>query len=135
MDNKRTHLEMIQGIVNRLANSSFLMKGWTVILISALFALSAKDSRIYFIYLAYFPAIAFWGLDGYYLWQEKLFRKLYDKVREMEESDIDFSMDTSVVKDQVDPWSCVVFSKTIFAFHGTIVLTIIIVMLVVLAIT
>ena len=135
MDNKRTHLEMIQGIVNRLANSSFLMKGWAVILVSALFALSAKDSRIYFIYLAYFPAIAFWGLDGYYLLQEKLFRKLYDKVREMDESDIDFSMDTSVVKDQVDSWLCVVFSKTIFAFHGTIVLTILIVMFVVLAIT
>ena len=67
--------------------------------------------------------------------QEKLFRKLYDKVREMDESDIDFSMDTSVVKDQVDSWLCVVFSKTIFAFHGTIVLTILIVMFVVLAIT
>lgn len=135
MDNKRTHLEIIQGVVNRLANSSFLMKGWAVILVSALFALSAKDSRVYFIYLAYFPAIAFWGLDGYYLLQEKLFRKLYDKVREMDESDIDFSMDTSVVKDQVDPWLCVVFSKTIFAFHGTIVLTILIVMSVVLSIT
>ena len=95
MENKSQHLEMIQGVINRLAKSSFLLKGWSVILISGLFALSAKDSKLYFIYLAYFPALAFWGLDGYYLRQEKLFRKLYDKVRVMPEADIDFSMDTS----------------------------------------
>lgn len=128
MDNKIAHLEMIQGVVNRLANSSFLMKGWTVILVSALFALSATGSRVYFILLAYFPVIAFWGLDGYYLWQERLFRKLYDKVRVMDESEIDFSMDTSVVKDQVKTWCEVTFSKTVFIFHGIIVLTIILVM-------
>jgi hypothetical protein len=81
MENKRKHLEMIQGIVNRLAHCSFLLKGWSVILVSALFALAAKDAKIYFIYLAYFPAIAFWGFDGYFLWQERLFRKLYDRVR------------------------------------------------------
>jgi len=41
-------------------------------------ALAAKDTRFLFVYLAYFSAIAFWGLDGYFLHQERLFRKLYD---------------------------------------------------------
>ena len=97
-------------------------------MIAGLFALAAKDSRIFFIYLAYFPALAFWGLDGYYLRQERLFRKLYDKVRGMREEDVDFSMDTSLVASQVDSWIEVTFSKTLKAFHGTIVLTILIVM-------
>jgi hypothetical protein len=131
MDAKIQHLQMIQGIVNRLANCSFLLKGWSVILVSALFALAAKDSKIYFIYLAYFPAIAFWGLDGYYLWQERLFRKLYDKIRDTEPSNIDFTMNTSPVADQVDSWLSVTFSKTLNAFHGTIVGTIVLVMLIV----
>jgi hypothetical protein len=121
---------MIQGIVNRLAHSSFLLKGWAVILVSALFALAAKDAEIYFIYLAYFPAIAFWGLDAYYLWQERLYRGLYDTVRGMNDQDINFSMDTTPVKSQVAPWIGVVFSKTILAFHGTIVATISVVMLI-----
>ena len=99
-------------------------------MVSALFALAAKDSKAYFIYLAYLPAIAFWGLDGYYLWQERLFRALYDRVRAMNDSDIDFSMDTRPVKDQVASWLWVVFSRTIFAFHGAIVATITIVMLI-----
>ncbi|MDD5007970.1 MAG: hypothetical protein PHU49_09535 [Syntrophorhabdaceae bacterium] len=59
MDNKQSHLGMIQGVVNRLSSNSFLLKGWSVVLASAMFAFAAKDSKMIFIYLAYFPAISF----------------------------------------------------------------------------
>ena len=128
MGKKQTHLEMIQGVVNRLSHNSFLLKGWSVVLISALFALAAGSSRTYFIYLAYFPLISFWVLDGYFLWQERLFRALYDHVRGMNEEEIDFSMDTSVVKDQVKPWPEVILSMTLLLFHGTVLVSIVVVM-------
>lgn len=128
MENKRTHLAMIQGVVNRLAQDSFLLKGWSVVLVSALFALAANSSNQYFVYLAYFPAIAFWILDGYFLWQERLFRALYDKVRVLNEDDIDFSMDTTELKDDNKSWSEAIFSKTLLIFHGTIIGSIVIVM-------
>lgn len=128
MEAKLKHLDMIQGVINRMANNSFLLKGWSVVLVSALFALAAKDSNKLYIYLAYFPTIAFWVLDGYFLWQEKLYRKLYDKVRNTDDSKIDFSMDTSSLIKQVSTWSEVVFSKTLSIFHGVIVLTILFVM-------
>jgi hypothetical protein len=130
MDNKHSHLNMLQGIINRLSNNSFLLKGWSVVLVSAMFALAAKDSHLSFIYLAYFPAISFWLLDAYFLWQERLFRKLYDHVREMEEQNINYSMDVSIVKEEVATWPSVAFSKTIIAFHGVVILTVIIVMLI-----
>jgi len=130
MENKVKHLEMIQNIINRMASNSFLLKGWSVVLVSALFALAAKDSNMFFIYLAYFPAVAFWILDGYFLWQGRLYRKLYDKVRKMNDSDIDFSMDTSSVVSEVEPWRSVVFSKTLRIFYGAIVGIILIVMLI-----
>jgi len=130
MENKLKHLEMIQGIINRLAQSSFLLKGWSVVLISALFALAAGGTQQLFIYLAYFPAIAFWVLDAYFLWQERLYRALYDRVRKLEESQIDFAMSTKVVQDQVSPWADVVTSKTLLIFHGTLLIAIIIVMLI-----
>lgn len=121
MEEKIKHLEMIQGVINRMAKNSFLLKGWSVILVSALFALAAKDSNTYFILLAYFPALVFWILDGYFLQQERLFRELYNKVREMKNEKIDFSMDTSVVKEKVKCWFCVCFSKTLLIFHGVII--------------
>jgi len=131
VENKRAHLEMIQAVVNRMSVNSFLLKGWSVVLISALFALAAGDSQALFVYLAYFPAIAFWMLDAYFLRQERLFRKLYDRVRHLPETDVDFAMDTSVVDGEVTAWSAVVFSKTLLLFHGTVFGSIVIVMLVI----
>ena len=93
---KQAHLQMIQGVVNRLSHNSFLLKGWSVVLVSAMFALGASESSLLFVLLAYFPAIVFWGLDGYFLRQEKLFRALYDHVRLLAEEEVDYSMDTAM---------------------------------------
>ncbi|NLN57977.1 MAG: hypothetical protein GX151_08595 [Gammaproteobacteria bacterium] len=128
MDNKQSHLGMIQAVVNRLSSNSFLLKGWSVVLVSAMFVFAAKDSKMIFIYLAYFPAISFWGLDGYFLHQERLFRALYDHVRVLDEKDIDFSMNIFIVKSKVDSWAAVTLSKTLLVFHGVIVVTIVLVM-------
>ena len=127
MEKKVAHLEMIQGVVNRLSNNSFLLKGWSVILVSAFFALAAGGIQIYFVYLAYFPAVAFWVLDGYFLHQERLFRALYDHVRGFDEEAIDFSMDTSTMRKRVDSWFKVTFSLTLMIFHGTVIGAIILV--------
>ena len=93
-----------------------------------MFALAANDSAVLFVYLAYFPSISFWGLDGYFLRQERLFRELYDRVRLLKEDEVDFSIDTSVVKAAVDPWHSVCLSRTLIAFHGVILVSIIVVM-------
>ncbi len=128
MNNKYSHLVMIQGIVNRLAQNSFQIKGWSVILVSAMFALSANNTNQLFIYLAYFPAFAFWILDGYFLWQERLYRQLYDHVRNTNEENVDFSMNTAPFKKQVSCWSEVIFSKTLLIFHGTVFGSVVLVM-------
>ena len=130
MDKKMKHLELIQGVVNRLSTNSFLLKGWSVVLVSALFALSAGDSNPAFVFLAYIPAFVFWGLDGYFIWEEKKFRKLYDRVRQFEETEIDFSMDTAGVKGQAGTWWDATISKTLVPFHGVLIGAIIVVMLI-----
>ena len=83
MDRQLTHLQMIQAVITRMAGNSFLIKGWSVTLVAALFALAAADTNEFFVYLAYFPAFMFWALDAYFLRQERLFRKVYDHVREL----------------------------------------------------
>lgn len=128
-ENKRKHLEFIQGVVNRLSTNSFLLKGWSVGLVAALFALSAKDARPAFLFLAYIPAIIFWGLDGYCLWQERLYRALYKHVRLMSENDVDFCMSTEKVQGKKGlSWFDATFSKTLIAFHGALIFAIVVVM-------
>ncbi len=126
-ETKTKHLEMIQGVVNRLSTNSFLLKGWSVVLVSALFALSVGGSNPAFIFLAYIPAFVFWGLDGYFLWEERKFRALYDSVRRKDESDIDFSMDTAEA-GQEESLAKATFSKTLVPFHGILIVAIIVVM-------
>ena len=95
MENKLNHLQMIQGIINRMASNSFALKGWAVTLVAGIFALAGKDTDKSYFLVAYLPIIIFWGLDGYYLLQERLYRALYDKVRLLPEEKIDFSMKAS----------------------------------------
>ena len=92
MENKLKHLEMVQSVINRMANNSFMLKGWAVTLVAGIFVLAGKDTdKLYFL-VVYIPVIVFWGLDSYYLLQERLYRGLYEKVRLSEESEIDFSL-------------------------------------------
>ena len=131
MESKLKHLDLIQGVINRMANNSFLLKGWSVTLISALFALAAMDSSSLFIYLAYFPCIAFWSLDGYFLWQERMYRKLYEKVITVNPESVDFDMNASKYKSDVDSWWSVCFSVTLRMFHGVIFGVIVLIMLII----
>lgn len=119
MENKIRHLEMIQGIISRMANNSFLLKGWAVTLVAGIFALSAKDTdKLYFI-LAYVPIIVFWGLDAYYLLQERLYRSLYERVMATDEKEIDFSLKatTSEFDSNKNCYCCCLFSKTELGFY------------------
>ena len=121
MEAKLKYLEMIQAVITRMAHNSFLLKGWSVTLTAAIFALSAKDANPNFVIIALLPTSVFWGLDGYFLRQERLFRKLYDSARNQPPKDIDFSMNTQPYQNEVDSWFGVVVSTTLLAFHLPIV--------------
>ncbi len=122
MDMKLKHLEFIQAVIGRMASNSFLLRGWSVTLAAALFALSAKDTNPKLLAIAYYPILIFWILDGYFLSQERLFRALYDKVRKLPESEIDFSMDTSEFYRGRSTWARSALSRTILIFYGTVLI-------------
>lgn len=128
MDRKLTHLNLIQGVINRLSTNSFLLKGWSVVLVSALFALSASGSNVTFVLLAYFPATVFWGLDGYFLSLERAYRKHYEQVTKLSPEQTDFSMDVSAIHRGFEDWSAATLSKTLLPFHGVLIGAIAIVM-------
>lgn len=128
MDRKLKHLDFIQGVINRLSTNSFLLKGWSVLLVSALMALGTREAELSFILLAYFPAIVFWGLDGYFLMKERQYRRLYNIVRGKDPNDVDFCMDTTPVMKDAKKWSSAVLSPTLYWFHGVLVIAVGVVM-------
>ena len=118
MENKQKHLEFIQGTINRMAGNLFFLRGWTITLITGLFALSTKETNQDYILIAYFLILIFWILDGYFLSQERLFRDLYNHVRTLDEKSIDFSMDTNEFrKNKKNRWLQSMFSQTLLVFY------------------
>ncbi|AKA68115.1 hypothetical protein [Clostridium scatologenes] len=91
-EKKIKHLEMIEADITRMASNSFKLKSWSVTLVTGVFALSIKDNKLVYPFIAYIPVVFFWILDTYYLKLERQYRNLFDDVRERVENDIDFSM-------------------------------------------
>jgi hypothetical protein len=75
------HLEMIQAVIGRLGNDSFLVKGWTITVAGVFLGFAVNLSSKDLAAASFLPILLFWSLDAYYLWAERLFRNLYDCVR------------------------------------------------------
>ncbi len=119
MENKRKHLEFIQGIISRMAGNLFFLRGWTITLIGALLALFSKNnSPDYIFYFLILVVFILWILDGYFLSQERSYRDLYNHVRKLKEEDIDFSLDISEYqKFKKNSLIYSMFSYTLLVFY------------------
>lgn len=122
------HLKIIQAVIARMAQNSFALKGWAVVIVAALLSIAAAGSQRALIFIALIPVVAFWLLDGYYLRQERLFRRLYDSARnESGGEDADFSMNTATVSHEVASLIATVGSITLATFYGGLLASIIVV--------
>ena len=124
MDKKIEHLKMIQDVVRRMAYNSFLIKGWTVALLTGVFIFSDKTDikDVHLVLVALGIVAIFWILDGYFLAQERIFRHLYNGIRKLEEKEIDFAMNVKKYEKRAFPkeWIGSTFSLTLDLFYGVL---------------
>ena len=73
------YLEAIQRVIDRLSNTSFILKGWAVSLVAGLMALAASGANQRYVLVAYIPIVVFWLLDAYFLMMERQYRKLFEE--------------------------------------------------------
>lgn len=114
-DEEIKHLEFLQNIITRMNSNSFQMKGWMVAIVSALLAIFADKQNKLYVLFAILPTVIFWGLDTYYLWQERKFRGVYNDVARITSTNKIplFSMPVQLYKgDKFSFWN-VLFSVTI----------------------
>jgi len=117
-------IDLIQGVINRMASNSFLLKGWLITLITVILALT-KDSLLsndltYLSLTLCLPVIVFWYLDAFYLHKEKCYRKLYDWVIDNRKSTDDFlySLNYKRFKSDVKSVGHIMFMFTLIPFYG-----------------
>jgi hypothetical protein len=120
MEAKLKHLEFIQNVITRMNANSFLLKGWAVTLVSALFALAAKDANHHYVYPACIAIPMFWILDAFFLSQERQYRGLYAHVTTLLEAAIDFNMNAQTYATGKNRWVPTAFSRTLVIFYFTL---------------
>lgn len=113
------HLEFIQAVVSRLANNSFLMKGWALTVSGAILSFAVSHLSWPIASLGVMPAALFWFLDSYFLWQERLYRELYDEVAKQSGDITAFSMNPSAYRTSCS-WGRAFWSLTLIIFYGAL---------------
>jgi hypothetical protein len=129
-ENLHKEIDLIQECIKRMASNSFLLKGWTISLVAVVLALSEKNVSPYFLGLAILvPIISFWYLDAFFLYTEKLYRKMYEWViaeRPKSNDEKMYDLNPHRFKDQLkvkdsdrleSEWT-VMWSKTLRCFYA-----------------
>jgi len=114
-------IEIIQDIIKRMAFNSFLIKGWTITIVAVVLLLKGAK---YQVFIAYIPLLVFWFLDAYFLWQERLYRRLYNWViqRRLETDEYLLDMNAYRFKDEEQSKLRIMFSTTLGWFYGSILI-------------
>ncbi len=118
-------IDIIQEIIKRMAFNSFMIKGWAITLVVVALLLKGPE---YQIWIAFIPLLVFWFLDAYFLWQERLYRRLYDWVvnNRLKTDEYLFDMNAYRFRDKVQSIPRIMFSITLGWFYSSIAILIII---------
>jgi len=112
-------IDIVQDIIKRMAFNSFMVKGWAITLVVVTLLLKGAKHQVL---IAFIPLLVFWFLDAYFLWQERMYRKLYDWVisNRLKTDEHLFDMNAYRFKDKVQSRFRIMFSITLGWFYGSI---------------
>ena len=112
-------VEILQDIIKRMAFNSFLIKGWTVTLVVVTLLVKSGQQHVH---LAFIPLLVFWFLDAYFLWQERMYRKLYEWViaHRLQTSEHLLDLNAYRFRSEVQSIPRIMVSITLFWFYATL---------------
>lgn len=117
-DLKRSaHLATLGDVVRRTTVGSWLLRAWSALLVSALLAVAAAPEHRGWVWMALLVAIGFWMADAHFGRQQRLYRKLRERVGRQRESEVDFSMNPRPVDGEAEAWVSVMFSRALLPYH------------------
>ncbi|MEA5581178.1 hypothetical protein VB620_07480 [Nodularia harveyana UHCC-0300] len=74
----QSYLNILQGVIARMANNSASCKTWCISLVSATLVVLADKNKPTYAWISLIPILLFFLLDSYYLGQERSFRQIYN---------------------------------------------------------
>ncbi|MDB5073366.1 MAG: hypothetical protein JWM87_4477 [Candidatus Eremiobacteraeota bacterium] len=117
--NRLKYLEMLQGVITRMAGNEFSLRTWSVTLGTAVIGYAAsKDGNTKAAFIAILPALVFWLLDAYFLSLERKFRALFNTAAAVQDDTPNFSFDNGwTAKD----WLPAAFRPAVWLVHAPVI--------------
>ena len=117
-------IEIIQDIIRRMGFNSFMIKGQAITLVVVTLLLRGTE---YQVWIAFIPMLVFWFLDAYFLWQERMYRKLYEWVinNRLKTEEYLFDMNAYRFEGEVQSRFRIMFSITLGWFYVSIAILIV----------
>ena len=122
MENERLNfskLDHLHETIERLANCSFTIKGWSVTVASGFFGFAVKDAKSAIALIGVIPIAIFWITDSYYLAQERHFRQLYNAALVQDQQPV---LQTVGLKVGFSEWLSTMATPVVAGLYITLVL-------------
>jgi carbon starvation protein CstA len=102
-----------------------MIKGWAITLVVVALLLKGAEHQVW---ITFIPLLVFWFLDAYFLWQERMYRKLYEWVinNRLKTDEYLFDMNAYRFKKEIQSIPRIMFSITLGWFYGSIAVLVII---------
>ena len=117
-------LDLIQACISRMAQNSFMIKGWFVSIYAVILALLPEKINLILLCTSLVVVnLVFWYMDGFFLRTEKVYRKIYNWVLNMRSHnsrELMYQLDPGKFSgkiEEVEPIRKVMWSKTLRWFY------------------
>lgn len=115
-------IDLIQGCINRMANNSFLIKGWALGVFAGVTALTKGENLsniALLLFTTIIPFACFWILDAHFLKIERKYRIMYEeRLTKRKNNDNSDLYKLNPHKYAADCIFKTMFSPTLFIFYG-----------------
>ena len=125
VDEMHKEIDLLQSCIDRMAKNSFMIKGWFVSIYAVILALLPEKVDVMLLCVVLIVVnILFWYLDGVYLRDEKIYRRIYQWVveaRKQNDRELKYQLELNLYKNKIgtmDSVGKIMLSKSLFIFYA-----------------
>lgn len=125
VDEMHKEIDLLQSCIDRMAKNSFMIKGWFVSIYAVVLALLPEKVDVMLLCVVLIVVnILFWYLDGVYLRDEKIYRRIYQWVveaRKQNDRELMYQLELNLYKNKIgtmDSVGKIMLSKSLFIFYA-----------------
>ena len=127
MSKKVAHLNMLVSMLDMVNRSDVSAKRWAVSFTAVFLALATQQQGFRIAYLACVPLVLLWYVDAQNYRKEALINAMFERVRNLPEESVDFSIDLEALPEAKRSMIWWMFSGPALSFYASMIAGVVVV--------